>query len=59
MERKHNLSDALRNLVGLIIEPAVFSPTELLKSEKKDKEFLSLVSEGIVLWDRLIYEDSF
>lgn len=44
---------------GLIIEPAVFSPTELLKSEKKDKEFLSLVSEGIVLWDRLAHEDSF
>ena len=44
---------------GLIIEPVVFSPTELLKSEKKDKEFLSLVSEGIVLWDRLAYEDSF
>jgi predicted nucleotidyltransferase len=44
---------------GLIIEPAVFSPTELLKSEKKDNEFLSLVSEGIVLWDRLAHEDSF
>jgi len=44
---------------GLIIEPAVFSPTELLKSEKTDHEFMSLVSEGIVLWDRLAYEDSF
>ncbi len=44
---------------GLIIEPAVFSPEELLKSEKTDKEFLSLVSEGIVLWDRLAHEDSF
>jgi predicted nucleotidyltransferase len=44
---------------GLIIEPAVFSPTELLKSEKTDNEFLSLVSEGIVLWDRLAHEDSF
>ena len=44
---------------GLIIEPAVFSPAELLKSEKTDKEFLSLVSEGIVLWDRLAHEDSF
>ena len=29
------------------------------KSEKTDREFLSLVSEGIVLWDRLAYEDSF
>ena len=44
---------------GLIIEPAVFSPTELLKSEKTYMEFLSLVSEGIVLWDRLAHEDSF
>ena len=35
------------------------APTELLKSEKTDKEFLSLVSEGIVLWDRLAHEDSF
>jgi len=43
----------------LIIEPAVFSPTELLKSEKKGNEFMSLVSEGIVLWDRLAHEDSF
>jgi hypothetical protein len=25
---------------------------ELLKSEKDDKEFLSLVREGIVLWDK-------
>ncbi len=45
--------------MGLIIEPVIFSPTELLKSEKANKEFLSLVSESIVLWDRLIYEDSF
>ena len=44
---------------GLIIDPAVFSPTELLKGEKTDMEFLSLVSEGIVLWDRLAHEDSF
>jgi len=26
---------------------------ELLKSEKTDKEFLSLVKEGIVLWDEM------
>jgi predicted nucleotidyltransferase len=37
----------------LKIEPAVLSPLELLKSEKDDKEFLSLVREGIVLWDEM------
>jgi hypothetical protein len=25
---------------------------ELLKSEKDDREFLSLVREGIILWDK-------
>lgn len=35
------------------IQPAILSPQELLRSEKADKEFLSLVREGIVLWDEL------
>lgn len=35
------------------IEPAIRSPLEIIKSEKTEKEFLSLVREGIVLWDRL------
>jgi predicted nucleotidyltransferase len=35
------------------IEPVILSPQELLKSEKADKEFLSLVREGIVLWDKM------
>ena len=35
------------------IEPAIRSPLEMIKSEKAEKEFLSLVREGIVLWDRL------
>jgi len=35
------------------IEPVLLSPQELLKSEKADKEFLSLVREGIVLWDEM------
>lgn len=35
------------------IESVVLSPQELLKSEKADKEFLSLVREGIVLWDKI------
>jgi predicted nucleotidyltransferase len=41
---------------GLVIEPAVLTYADLLKSEKEDREFLSLVSEGIVLWDRLAHE---
>jgi len=35
------------------IEPVILSALELLKSEKTDKEFLSLVREGIVLWDKM------
>jgi predicted nucleotidyltransferase len=35
------------------IEPAVLSALDVLKSEKTDKEFLSLVREGIVLWDEM------
>lgn len=35
------------------IEPVILSSQELLKSEKADKEFLSLVREGIVLWDEM------
>jgi hypothetical protein len=35
------------------IEPVILSPQKLLESEKADKEFLSLVREGIVLWDEM------
>jgi hypothetical protein len=35
------------------IEPVILSPQEFLKSEKTDQEFLSLVREGIVLWDKM------
>ncbi len=38
---------------GIVIEPAIRSPLEMIKSEKTEKEFLSLVREGIVLWDKL------
>jgi predicted nucleotidyltransferase len=38
---------------GIKIEPVVLSALDLLKSEKTDKEFLSLVREGIVLWDEM------
>jgi predicted nucleotidyltransferase len=42
----------LKGFEHLKIEPVIFSPLELLKSEKDDKEFLCLVREGIVLWDK-------
>jgi predicted nucleotidyltransferase len=38
---------------GIMIEPAIRSPLEMIRSEKTEKEFLSLVREGIVLWDLL------
>jgi predicted nucleotidyltransferase len=38
------------------IEPVILSALDLLKSEKTDKEFLSLVREGIVLWDKMKHE---
>jgi len=41
------------------IQPVILSPHELLKSEKTDKEFLSLVREGIVLWDEMKHEAGF
>lgn len=33
------------------IQPVIQSAEELLKSKKSDKEFLSLVREGIILWE--------
>ena len=41
------------------IEPAILSALELLKSEKTDKEFLSFVREGIVLWDEMKHRRQF
>jgi predicted nucleotidyltransferase len=40
----------------MTIQPVILTPQELLKSEKSEKEFLSLVREGIVLWDEQIDE---
>lgn len=37
---------------GIEIQPSIQSPLELIQSEKKDKEFLSLIKEGIVLWEK-------
>jgi predicted nucleotidyltransferase len=42
----------LKGFEHLKIEPVIFSAVELLKSEKDDREFLSLVRKGIVLWDK-------
>ena len=52
--RKYRFSQGFE---GLVIQPVVFTCVDLLKSEKTDREFLSLVSEGIVLWDSLAHED--
>ena len=42
----------LKGFEHLKIEPVILTPVEMLKSEKDDREFVSLVREGIVLWDR-------
>jgi predicted nucleotidyltransferase len=41
------------------IQPVIQGSIELLRNEKDDKEFLSLVREGIVLWDRPTDESRF
>jgi predicted nucleotidyltransferase len=35
------------------IAPVIISPVDMLKSEKTDKEFLSLVREGIILFQKI------
>jgi len=42
-----------RGFERLRIEPVIRTPLDMIESEKKDAEFLSLVREGIVLWDQL------
>jgi len=42
----------LKGFDHLKIKSVILSAVELLKSEKDDREFLSLVREGIVLWDK-------
>jgi len=41
----------MRGFEHIKIEPIIFSSLELLKNEKSEREFLSLVREGIVLWE--------
>jgi len=56
---KQKLSETVESHVfgkgfeDLVIEPVIRSPLDMIKSEKTEKEFLSLVREGIVLWDQL------
>lgn len=45
-----------RGFDDIEIEPVILSPLDMLKSEKTDPEFLSLVREGIVLWDSSAHE---
>jgi len=52
--RSHGFLEGFEHLK---IEPVILSAVELLKSEKDDKEFLSLVREGIVLWDKMKDEE--
>jgi predicted nucleotidyltransferase len=41
-----------RGFEEIKIQPVIYSPVELMKHEKTDAEFLSLVREGIVLWEK-------
>jgi predicted nucleotidyltransferase len=58
-ENKQNVSETVESYAfgkgfeNLVIEPVIRSPLDMIKSEKTEKEFLSLVREGIVLWDQL------
>lgn len=45
----HSLGKAFEDIK---IQPVIQSSVELLKSNKNDKEFLSLVRQGIILWER-------
>jgi predicted nucleotidyltransferase len=40
----------------IALKPVILSPLELLRSEKFDREFLSLINEGIVLWEEMSNE---
>lgn len=42
-----------------IIEPVIYSPQDLLKAENSSAEFLSLIREGIILWEKTDDESGF
>ena len=48
------MMDLGRGFEAIQIQPIIFSHDEILDSEKNDKEFLSLVREGIILWDKTV-----
>jgi len=48
-----------RGFEAIQIQPIIFSHDEVLDSEKNDKEFLSLVREGIILWDKTLEGSGF
>jgi len=41
---------------NIYIEPVIYSPDELIDSEKIDQKFLSLIKEGITVWEKTDYE---
>ena len=41
------------------IQPIIQSPQEAMAHENKDKEFYSLIREGIVLWESPLDESRF
>jgi predicted nucleotidyltransferase len=43
-----------RGFEEIQIQPIIFSHSEVIDSEKNDEEFLSLVREGIILWDKTV-----
>ena len=59
-EQKHKILRIIekvnlgRGFEEIQIQPIIFSHNELLDSEKIDKEFLSLVREGIILWEKTV-----
>jgi len=48
-----------RGFEEIQIQPIIFSHNEVIDSEKNDKEFLSLVREGIILWDKTVEGSEF
>jgi hypothetical protein len=40
----------------IALKPVILSPLEFLRSENFDREFLSLINEGIVLWEEMSNE---
>lgn len=52
IRRKIEKVDLGKGFETIQIQPVIVSPTEAIESEKSDVDFLSLVREGIVLWEK-------